>query len=318
MRINKLLVVAITIMASSARADDGTKSKPVEKDGISATISVTNQKVLADEQPTFKIRFENTAKDYINLYDADSCWKWQFVLTKLDAAEGTPKTWKLKFDVTSETHDLAFKQVKPSEACETTIDLLNDPPFTFRFVGEPMRNEKSKAVRHLNPGKYEVRATVSLEDPFGKGSHCWTGPVTTEPVQFTVLDRKQRAEPSKKELAAYEKAVQPIIKLTSDPGGLWTNGRSPEIKIEKGADAEDVIAAVVNADRPNLNTKAYRVLYFKKLEGEEGKRIVALIAVGKATKTVLCFPISEDKWWARSYDATIEVEPAAPPKTDGK
>jgi hypothetical protein len=312
--------VALTILAmtTTARADDGAKSKAVEKDGISASISITNQKVDADGQPSLKLRFENTSRDYINLYDVEACWKWQIVFTKLDAAEGTPKTWKLKFDVTSQPHSLAHKQVKAGEACETTIDLVNDPPFTFTYVGEAERVENSDRLRHLNPGKYEVKATVSLEAPFGKGFHHWTGPLTTESAQFTVLDRKNRAAPSQKDLAAYQKALQPIITLTNDNGGLWTNGGFPEIKLSKTSDPEDVITAVVNVNRANLGTKAYLVLLIKRLDGEEGKRFVALISVGKSTKTLLCFPISEGKWWSRTYDASIEADPSAATKPLGK
>src|SRR5580704_1410459 len=135
------------------------------------------------------------------------------------------------------------------------------PPFTFTYVGEAEGIERSQPLRHLNPGKYEVRATVSLDAPFGKGFHHWTGPLTTEPVQLTVLDRKHRPEPSKKDLAAYDKALQPIIALTSDNGGgLWMNGSFPNVKLAKTSDPDDVIAAVVNVNRANLDTKAYRVL----------------------------------------------------------
>jgi hypothetical protein len=307
-----LLFGSLTILSigSAARADDGAKSKAVEKDGISATISLARQIMLADEQPSLKLRFENTARDYINLYDVDACWNWQFVFTKLDAAKGTPKTWKLKFDVNSQSHPLAHKQVKPGESCETTIDLSSDPPYTFRYVGEEDRIEESKRLRYLNPGKYELRATVSLKAPFGKGYHHWTGPLTTEPVPFTVLDRKHRAEPSKKDLAAYEKALQPVIKLTSDgTGGLWMNGLFPEIKLAKTSEPADVIAAVVNVNRSNLGTKAYHILLIKRLEDEGGKRFVALISVGKVSKALLCFPIAEDQWWSRTYDVSIEADP---------
>jgi hypothetical protein len=308
------VLVAMTALYAAAigNAGVGEKSKAVEKDGVALTISVANQRIHADGQPFFEIRFENKSRDYINFYDADACWKWQFVLTKLDAAEGAPAIWKLKFDVNSQAHALAHKQAKSGETCATIIDLANDPPFTFTYVGE-LERKKSLSLRHLKPGKYEAKATVSLEAPFGKGYHHWTGPLTTEPVQFTVLDSKQRAEPSKKDLAAYDKALKPVLRLTEQVGGLWMNGHFPDIKLAKAADPEDVIAAVVNVNRSNLGTKAYHVLLVKRLKEEDGKRFLALISVGKATKALLCFPIFEDRWWSRSYDATIEsVDPPEP------
>jgi hypothetical protein len=304
----KYLVAGLTIccLAMSATADEGEKSRAVEKDGVSVTIAVVNRTVFADGQPSLKIRFENTARDYINFYDADACWKWQFVFTKLDAVEGTSKTWRLKFDVIHQGDALAHKQAKPGEACETSIDLANDPPFTFTYIGESERKETAISLRHLQSGKYEVKATVSLEDPFGKGSHHWTGPLTTEAVRFTVVERKLYEAPSKQDLAAYEKAVQPVIKLTQEVGGLWLNGGYPEIKLAKTANPEDVIAAVVNVNKSNLGTKVYRVLLVKRLEEDDGKRFVALISVGKTTKALLCFPVSENQWWSRSYNATVE------------
>jgi hypothetical protein len=321
MRKMALLVAALAIpcVTTSARADVGARSKAVEKDGISASISITNQQLNAGDQPTLKIRFENTSRDYINLYNIAACWKWNIVFTKLDTIDNESKTWRLQFNIVPEPHSIVFKQVKPGENYEVTIDLENDPPFTFKYESEAEQSKKPSPIRHLTPGKYVVKATVSLENPFGKDRHIWTGPITTEPVQFTVLDRKNRAKPSAKELAAYDKALQPVLKITSDEHGLWMNGAFPIVKLEKGADPEDVVAAVVNVNRSNIGTKAYRVLLIKRLEGEEGKRFVALISAGRSTKAVLCFPISEDHWWSRVYDAAVEMaDPIKPKDTPGK
>jgi hypothetical protein len=316
-----LLVAALTIhcLIASAHAEDGATSKAVEKDGIAASISIANQQVNADSQPTLKIRFENTSRDYLTLYEVTSCWKWQVAFTKLDAAEGAGRNWRLQFDVVHDPNAFVFKQVKPGENYEVTIDLENDPPFTFAYTSEAERDKLPSPIRHLKPGKYEARATVALENPFGKDRHLWTGPITTEPVQFTVLDRINRAKPSAKDLAAYDKALQPIITLTNEEHGLWINGAFPNVKLAKDADPEDVIAAAVNVNRSNIGTKAYHVLRIKRLDGEAGKRFVALISAGKSTKAVLCFPISEELWWSRVYDATVETaDPTKPTETPRK
>ena len=141
-------------------------------------------------------------------------------------------------------------------------------------------------------------------------------PVATERVQFTVLDRRKRPEPSKEDLAAYDKALQPTITLTNEIGGLWMNGIFQGIDLAKDADPEDVIAAVVNMNRSNIGTKAYRVLRIKRLDGEDGKRFVALISAGKSTKALLCLPLSGKQWWSRVYDAAIESPEAT--KSRGK
>ncbi len=308
-----VLVALIAVFLSlSADADDGAKSQAVEKDGISATVAIANHKVLADDQPSLTIRLQNTSRDDINLYDGNAYWNWRIVFIQLDAGNGEPKHWTLKFDVIENPHSLAFKQLKPGEADETAVDLATDPPFTFTFVGGIERKEKTKSLRHLPPGQYEAVATVSRKDPFGEGRQLWTGPLTTAPVRFTVLGRNGRQEPTQRDRDSYEKAVEPVIKRTHELGGLWMNGGFPEIKIAKAADPEDVIAAVVNVNRSNIGTKAYRVLLIKRLEEEDGKRFVALIAVGKSTKALLCFPIAENRWWSRTYDASVEAEPITP------
>jgi hypothetical protein len=311
-----LLVVALTLyfVIGSARAGDGAMSKAVEKDGLSVSIGVVSRQVNADEQPVLKIRFENTCRKFMPLYDVNSYAKWRVEFTKVDAADGEPKTWRLTFDANAHREAIINKEVKADEPCEVTIDLENDPQFTFSYVAEAERGKTSSRVRHLKPGKYDVRATVSLEShPFAS---WWTGPVTTEPVQFTVLDRRNRLEPSKEDLAAYDKALQPIIDRTNEKHGLWMNGGFPEVKLAKDADPEDVIAAVVNVNRSNIGTKAYRVLLIKRLDHEEGMRFVALISAGKSTKALLCFPIAEKQWWSRVYDAVIESPEAA--KSRGK
>ena len=153
---------------------------------------------------------------------------------------------------------------------------------------------------------------VSLDShPFAS---WWTGPVTTGagPI-LTVLDRRNRPEPSKENLTAYDKALQPIIAMQDDKNGfgLWMNGLYNGVELAKDADPEDVIAAVVNINRSNIGTKGYRVLRIKRLEGEEGKRFVALIAAGKSTKTLLCLPISDKQWWSRVYTAPIDSADSA-------
>ncbi len=279
-------------------------SKAVEKDGLSVSIGVANRKVNADEQPVLKIRFDNTSRRFMPLYDVNNYGKWRIVFTKAGAADTEPKTWRLIFDTDAHRDAIVNKEVKGDEPYEVTIDLENDPQFTFSYVAEAERSENTSRVRHLKPGKYEVKATVSLEShPFAS---WWTGPVTTEPVQFTVLDRQNRPAPSKEDLAAYDKALQPTIDLTKEKFGLWMNGARGGLHLAKDADPEDVIAAVVNMNRSNIGTKAYRVLRIKRLEDDEGRRFVALISAGKATKALLCFPIADNQWWSRVYGAAIE------------
>src|SRR5580700_1738224 len=119
MRTAGLLVAAIAVhyLIATAHAEDGATSRAVEKDGIAASISIANRQVNADGQPTLKIRFENKSRDYLNLYDVASCWKWRVAVAKLDAAEGPGKNLRLQFDVVHDPNAIVFKQIKPGENC---------------------------------------------------------------------------------------------------------------------------------------------------------------------------------------------------------
>jgi len=93
------LAVNFETAPAPADADDGAMSKAVEKDGLSVSIGVVSRKVHADEQPVLKIRFANTSRRFMPLYDVNNCAKWQVVFTRLGAADTEPKTWRLMFDV---------------------------------------------------------------------------------------------------------------------------------------------------------------------------------------------------------------------------
>ena len=85
-----ILVVMLSVhrMIASVHAGDGATSKAVEKDGLSVSIGVVSRQVNADEQPILKIRFENTSRKFMPLYDVNSYAKWRVEFTKVDAPDG--------------------------------------------------------------------------------------------------------------------------------------------------------------------------------------------------------------------------------------
>jgi hypothetical protein len=310
--LRSIFIITLLVTVSAFGADPATKavpkpaaeSKPVEKDGIAIIISTQKDKLKSDEQPEFVVRFTNTSKDYVNLYDVEAYGDWVMTFSK-NLPKGAPcETWKVRFDKIASGNNLVHKQLKPGESLEVAVG-LSDPLFTFGYEFAGPESKVLPRRRHLGPGDYRLELTISLKNPFGPGHHLWCGPLKTEPVDFTIANESSTTQPTEREIAAFDKAMEPTIELTREKNGLWLNGGFPEIKLPDGAEAEDVIAAAVNVNRSNLGSKGYRVLRLRQLDGETDKKAAALISVGKSTKVLIFFSLGKGKWWTRFYKADL-------------
>jgi hypothetical protein len=300
---------------ASSSASPPAETKPVEKDGLSVTVSMERRAIPADEQPSFVLRFKNTSNGYINLYGINAFWGWQIRFANINKPAGNPGPWKLRFDtIPGRRHYTAHKQVKPGESTEVAIN-LNDPPYTFNYVYDGVADHLIAPVRSLSPGAYRLEVNVALKNPFGPGHHEWTGPVTTEPVEFTVDPSGSHglgSRPTKEEISAYDQVIQRVTgKL--DPHA-WMNGSSGEVKLPAGAKLEDVIALAVN--KHSLESKAYRILRVRQVDRPKVGASAALMEVGAKTKVLIFFPEGKEAWWTRFYDTALSppaAQPGAPP-----
>ena len=294
------------------------ESKPVEKDGVSVSVSLKPQTILADEQPQFVVRFKNTNRDYINLYNVDHYWDWEILFTKTDPHAAEPGPWRLRMNSIPNRRPVGIRQIKAGESTDVVVN-LNDPPFTFDFVYAGIIKHLIAPVRYLQPGTY--RMTVKIALPLFMGQpfpHHWTGPVLTDAVELTVSEKRANGTPATAaELAAYDDAIDRVIKKLDPSGrlgrfGLWTNGGTPFVKLAAGAKAEDVIAAAVNVYL--LESKAYRILRVRQVGSDDLAVSAALVKVGGKPKVLVFFSgKGSTSWWTRFYDADV-VQPAAPAK----
>jgi len=284
-------------------------SKPVVKDGVSISVLTDRATIAAGEQPEFAVRFLNTSADYINLYDVDAFWDWTFEFTNVEKGVPEPGPWRLKMDSIPHRYPIAHKQIKAGESLDLAIN-LNDPPFTFVYeYAGPMRRT-IMPVRHLSPGTYQMRITIGLKNPFGPGYHLWEGPATSEPIEFTIAKADPKAKevkPSAEEISAYDAAIKHVTEKLQ-PFGLWMNGMSPDIKLPKSADAEDVIAAAVNMN--TSMSKRYEILRVQPFDRLQKGASAGLVRVGKEVKVLVFFSTGETGWWTRFYDTEL-VMPSA-------
>jgi len=320
-----LILVALAITLGALLAASPTtapsvlrpvESKAVEKDGLIITVLIEQRAISADEQPRFLVRFKNTSGDYINLYDIDAFWNWQIRLTNTDNRAVDAGPWRLRFATISYGgHPIAHKQVRPGESTEVVIN-LNDPPFTFDYEYEGTAKHLVTPVRFLSPGTYRIKARIALQNPFGPGHHEWTGPVSTETVEFTISKTgKHETPPTEEEVAAYDDAINRVTDRL-EPGGLWLNGGFPDIKLPADANAQDVVASAVNTHR--LGSKAYRILRVRRIDRPTGGISAALVKVGATTKVLIFFPDGKDGWWTRFYDTELLLPATKPSNSSPK
>ena len=320
----KLRWLAIVFCCAAVGADEpGEKpaaapvvaeSTPVEKDGVAVSVVLEQNTFAADAQPVFKVRFKNVGAEYRNLYDAAAFWNWTIVLTNTDP-EADDKSWQLRMNSIRLRMPIQLRQIKAGETTDVLVN-LNEPPFTFAFVPSPPTaaektekpaDSKPRPIRHLPAGRYRLTAVVSLEDPFGHGHPQWAGPVTTKPVEVTITAVAEKKE-SPAERAAYDAAIRRVTDKL-DPHGLWLNGVSPIIKLDRNSQPEDVVDELINVS--TFQSKAYRLFRVHALDRSETQQVksgsAALVRVDKSYKVVVFFPFESGGWWSRFYDTEVEL-----------
>lgn len=275
----------------------------VEKDGVAVSVSLKQPSIPADEQPQIVVRFQNTTSDYINLYDVEAVWDWRIRFTSTDRRAKLPGPWRLRMDSIPNRYPITHKQIKGGESLTVSVN-LNDPPFTFDYVYEGPHTGPLTPIRQLSRGTYRMSIDIALRNPIGQpGYHFWTGPVTTQSIEYSVrgLDNHGPvAKPTSREMAAYDHAIDQVTRGLQ-PGGLWLNGVAPDINLPSDARAEEVIASSVN--QYLLESKAYRILRVRRLDLSGVNASAALVKVGAKLKVLIFFPSAGTHWWTRFYDA---------------
>jgi hypothetical protein len=123
----------------------------------------------------------------------DEYWDWKVSFTNTDKTLMYPGPWQLRLEAAFDKHHVASKSLKPADSIEVPVD-LNNPRFPFDFVYEGDVNKPIAPIKSLRPGTYRMVVEVQLRtDPHDdKTKKYWTGPITSEPIEFKVVDSPSR------------------------------------------------------------------------------------------------------------------------------
>ncbi|MBS1727099.1 MAG: hypothetical protein JST51_10300 [Armatimonadetes bacterium] len=291
------LVVFAPFLCQQASAKPATE---VPATAVSVSLRSDDYAITNDQQPSFKITFQNDWSDYVNLYNINAYWKWHIVFLRLDATKQSPGPWSVRFEV-SNSAALDHKQLKPGESLEIRVD-LNDPAYTFDYENLGPRDGLKTKRRKLPPGYYQISVNVRLDPPLGPGNHEWIGPALPRPVDLFVREAPT-VTPSTEDLKKWDAAIDSVKPIFESQGGLWRNGVMPNLPLDKTATTEDVVASAVNWVQ--FGTKRTKILRSRDL-GVPDKLSAALVMVGKQPKVLVYFFDADiGKWWTRFYDVKL-------------
>jgi len=265
-------------------------------DAVDIRARFKETRISADRQPAFTLTFKNLTNDYINLYNVGAYWKWHIEFEPIWGRSGLKQAWELQFDVAGAYMPIMHEQLMPGGEYVLNVD-LNDPAYTFVYAPSL---SSLKRVRRLEPGKYSLRVTVTLEPPF-TDAHEWTGPFVVQSSDLQIMPAKVD-KPDKAKVAKWNAAIDEVIKTKIDPHGLWQNGGFVKIELPASAAADDVVAAAVN--RNILESKAYSVYLYRDLKDSE-KKTAVLLRVGSKDYVLIYYYLGSIGWWSRFYEAKI-------------
>lgn len=182
--VTKELAVEITI---------GISSKPVEKDGLQATVNLPKVSFTPNEPLKFTVDFKNVSKESLSLDNARMFWDWTIRFENVQ----TKGPWQLhETFIGGRTPMPTNNGLKPGETFSVPVEVDPAKKF-FEYVWKGEQSNPVQPVRQLPPGKYRLTIDIVLnENP----NHdeltwpVWTGKITTEPVEFQITD-KEAASP---------------------------------------------------------------------------------------------------------------------------
>ena len=197
-----ILIVAVSIAQFGAAApaaappasQPSLESKAVEKDGLSVKVTLKKPEISEGEQPQFVVRFSNGDDQYANLYGADEYWDWKVQFTNQDTGVTEPGPWQLRVQAAFRRHHIAATRLKPGDFVDVPVDLNNAGfPLDYMYAG-PIKHLIAP-IPNLRPGAYKMVIEISLRtDPADdKATKYWTGPITTEPIEFKVVAAAARS-----------------------------------------------------------------------------------------------------------------------------
>ena len=180
--VGMMLAGAGWVWAAEAATQAGVSSKAVEKDGMSAVLTVGKTTFGVEEGPSFAVQYKNVSKKPLAVFDLEWYWNWKTCFE--DEAKGGP--WRVRPLIMFKRAAIVPRVLQPGETVEVAVDLGRDPAAQeYEWAG---KQEKEVApVKRLGAGKYRLSVEVKLQegDPVA-GAAYWKGPIKTDPVEITM------------------------------------------------------------------------------------------------------------------------------------
>ena len=167
-------------------------SKPTLKDGLSVTVNSTKAAFAVNDLPKFTVLFKNVSNKTFSLFDVD--WYWSWTIRFED--QQTKGPWQLHNLVMVKRSQTPPRLCKPGQTVEVTLDLgKNSLPHDFTWQGD--QSAPVAPLEQLPPGKYRLTLVIPLENDLERPEvTCWTGTLTTEPLEFAITDQPATTQPA--------------------------------------------------------------------------------------------------------------------------
>ncbi len=187
-----IICMAVIAFASNLFAADppatqpAITSKPVDKDGLRLSVTLAQKQFTTDEPISFKAHFKNVSDKTFSLFNVTHFWNWDVSLTDLKAAG----PWQMhETFIGLRSPEPTVHKLQPGDTFD--VPVVIDPKL-FEFIWKGNQSRPVAPVRQLRPGNYRLLVKISLEqNPVAReiAFADWTGTITTEPLEFEVIDK---------------------------------------------------------------------------------------------------------------------------------
>jgi hypothetical protein len=163
-----------------------TSSRPAEKGGVQVTAVTDNPKVIDGEPLTIQVEMKNTLDRAVRLHTSTSHWQWRFQPPEgkgywtLSQHFAEDRAWSVEIP-TRKTAAMSFV---------THCHWARGQECVFTWVGDEKKRPPER--NSLPVGRYRLTIDMTLST-FSRATtqpEPWEGKLTTNPVEFEVVEKK--------------------------------------------------------------------------------------------------------------------------------
>lgn len=154
-------------------------SEPVEKDGLSVTVTPAKTKFTSKDPLAFTVTLKNVSREPFMLFESTDFWAW-----KIKA--GDWQAQNLRNDIKGPYPPSVV--LEPGKSIEIMVKLDDPFRFEYRWTGENKQVVEPK--KSLPPGKYPLVVVLSFKEdvrPEQRANYKhrhWTGEIASRPIEI--------------------------------------------------------------------------------------------------------------------------------------